>query len=329
MPRHLRLKLYQLKKNRFITQSKSKKKKKMPKTSREYIKKHVIRSLGGSDSYSRILKYVKKKSPSLWAKEKNEYFLENNLILTIYKDTVGIGYKKIIDENKDWIGFSHNSLNHNVQQMRLVLADWGKKQIKIGDESLWNRNAKSISKIKELSSVNLWMDSTDVPLTTPRGTSKKDRYWSYKCNKLGRRFQLIFDGKSICRGLYGGYSPKVHDSTWCEVNRTLLQSRYRKGVIISDCHYDSISKSNKDPIFICPKPNVPIELPKTSENDSIPLIKDIKRNKQIRNLRAKVENPFAQIKNKFKALSKPFKEGPEQQGALFCFAVGLHNHLNQ
>ena len=37
----------------------------------------------------------------------------------------------------------------------------------------------------------------------------------------------------------------------------------------------------------------------------------------------------SQIKNKFKALSKPFKEGPEQQGALFCFAVGLHNHLNQ
>jgi hypothetical protein len=42
-------------------------------------------------------------------------------------------------------------------------------------------------------------------------------------------------------------------------------------------------------------------------------------------MQAKVENPFALIINRFVALSKPFKEGPEQQEALFYFAVGLHN----
>ena len=105
-------------------------------------------------------------------------------------------------------GFSHNSLNHKVHEMRGILRDWGKKQIAIGDASIWNRNAKSLTKVKDLEKVNLWMDSTDVPLTTPKGTSKKDRNWSYKCNKLGRRFQLIFDGKSICRRAFGGYSPR-------------------------------------------------------------------------------------------------------------------------
>ena len=109
----------------------------------------------------------------------------------------------------------------------------------------------------------------------------------------------------------------------------MLEKTYRYGVIISDCHYDSISKSIKDPIILCPKPNVPNELPKSTKDQSIPLIKDIKRNKLIRNLRAKVENPFAQIKNKFIVLSKPFKEGPQQQEALFYFAIGLHNYLNR
>jgi len=189
----------------------------------------------------------------------------------------------------------------------------------------WNKYSLVTRKPKELKDVNLWMDSTDFALKTPKDTPKTDGYWSYKCNKLGRRFQAVFDGKTKCRGLYGGYSPKVYDSHWCEVNSRELETTFKGATIIADQHYESYSKTAKKLTVITP--TVERKKPMTNRSyDNVPLTKkQIERNKKIRKLRARVENPFGKIDKKWKALTRPWKEEPEQLDDLVFFAFGVLN----
>ena len=93
-----------------------------------------------------------------------------------------------------------------------------------------------------------------IPQILPSGGSKKakDPYHSFKLSCLSRRYQFIFDGKGIVRGLWGGYSPKVHDYKWCEANRQTLERYFDGGVIIADQHYQELMRKIDSPRFITP-----------------------------------------------------------------------------
>jgi len=226
---------------------------------------------------------------------------------------------------KDWSKVSTHSLIHNTQEIRPILGEWGEEQIRSGTMKIWDKYASAVKKPKELKDVNLWMDSTDFPLETPVDTPKSHDYWSYKCNKLGRRFQAVFDGKTKCRALWGGYSPKIYDSHWCEVNRRGLETTFKGATIIADQHYQSYSKKSKGLRVITPIPERKKRMTKRPHDQVSLTEKQIKRNKRIRTLRARVENPFGKIDNKWKSLTKPWKEDPEQLDALVFFAVAVLN----
>ena len=80
----------------------------------------------------------------------------------------------------------------------------------------------------------------------------KNRYHSFKLNCLSRRYQFIFDGKGIVKGLWGGYSPNINDSLWCEANRQTLERDFEGGVIIANQDYQKFMRTIDSPRFITP-----------------------------------------------------------------------------
>ena len=135
----------------------------------------------------------------------------------------------------------------------------------------------------------------------------------------------MFDGKTKCRGLWGGYSPKIYDSNWCEVNKRVLETTFKGATIISDQHYEAFSKKAKSLTIITPSPEKKKAMTNLPHHQVSPTNKQIARNKRIRTLRARVENPFGKIDKKCKSLTKPWKEAPEQLDALVYFAFGILN----
>ena len=176
--------------------------------------------------------------------------------------------------------------------------------------------------------VNLWMDSTDFAVRGTSSKGKKDDYHSYKLNSLGRRYQFILDGKMVVRALWGGYSPKIHDSNWCEANRQTLERDFKGGVIIADQHFEKISNMMKAPRFITPQKVS--EPPQTDNPDDMrPEVREkLERNKKVRQVRARVELAFGILEKKFKILSKKFADGPAQLDHLVTFAAGVLNTLH-
>ena len=301
----------------------------MPKRSRNEVQKHVHKSVGGKSIMTEIIKFVKGEAPSLWGLNKNDQFFTDNVYLTIYKDLKKKGYQKLRKAVDGWSGLSDHSFIHNSQEIRPILGKWGAKQIKFGSLRLWQRSAGESDLPKGLQEVNLLIDSVDYGLTTPRNTSKKSIYWSYKKNSLGRRYQAIFDLQLNCRGLWGGYSPKVHDSQWCEINQENLNKTFKGATIVGDQHYSKFSKK-KDLTFSV---IAPVAKPSTRSRQSDQCIsqltkEQVSRNLEIRNIRARVENPFGQIHQKWKSLRHRFQENSLQLDSLVKFAFGVLNRSN-
>lgn len=298
----------------------------MPRLQRKDIESDVRKKVGGKDTLEGILKFVDEKRLALWGKIQRDDFIRTNTLLCLYKDLNGKGYVDLAKQTQLWSQISHNSLEHNTELIRPVLAQWGKKQIILGTLPKWNAAMADIKRPKIVSKANLLIDSTDFPLTTPRGTDKKKAlYWSYKCKSLGRRFQAIFDGHMRCRAIFGGYSPKIRDSTWCEARKDTLETSFKGAVFVGDCHYAPVEGMNDVVTFITPTPSKGNTSTNNPDDDFGLTELQKKENLQIRKLRARVENPFGQIDKKWISLTKRWREKPAQLDHLVYFAFGLYN----
>lgn len=204
------------------------------------------------------------------------------------------------------------------------LPNGGADQVIIGEQNDWEEAAEGTDRKGPTKDVNLWMDSTDFALRGPCEDGKKDQYHSYKLDSKGR-YQGIMDSNTRFRALYGGYSPKVHDSQFCEINKHSIKKDFKGGVIVADQHYQKFGRTCSDPKFVTPvrSPNKKKKKKKTDITVTTEEIK--KKNEQIRAVRAKVELPFAILEKKFKVLGKKFAEGEDQLDHLVTFAVGVHN----
>ena len=61
------------------------------------------------------------------------------------------------------------------------------------------------------------MDSVDLPKTHGPDRGRKSTAWSYKLNRPGRRFMFVQDLRRRVRKVFGGYSPKVYDGDFLEI----------------------------------------------------------------------------------------------------------------
>jgi hypothetical protein len=287
--------------------------------------KRIVNRAIGEDLMREIHTYCGDKEIKLWGQSKDTYYMKKNLYLCIYKDMMNVGYLQLYSKIKSWYSNSHKSLAHNIKQFRKILYGWGIKQIHHGTLSEWRNISKSVKKVKALSSVNLWMDSTDYALVGKSDKLKKDPYWSFKKNSMGRRYQAIFDAAGRVRGLWGGYSPKIIDNQWVEMNKHTLKEKFDGSTIIADGHYYASRKKVDGITFVVPTPKT-VKKQTNNADDSTKLTKEQQTlNKQIRNLRARVELPFGIIHNKFKALSKTFRDNADQLDYLVFYAFGIYN----
>ena len=236
--------------------------------------------------------------------------------MTIYRDISNLGIQKLHRLCKKFYVNSDHSFTHNIKVIRLELKRWANTVINVGNLIEWKNLANGLSKDKELKNVCLWMDSSDFALKGKSRDLHNDRYWSYKCNSIGRRFQCVFTANQKLIAIWGGYSPKVIDNIWIEIHKQELSDKFKNATIIADGHYWSSRDCVTNVRFVAPKPN---------RNNLTEV--DKKRNKNVRNLRARVEAPFGQIKQRFRALSGTFMGDHEQLECCVFYAFAINNLL--
>ena len=60
---------------------------------------------------------------------------------------------------------------------------------------------------------NLFADSSDFSVSGKSSASRESEDLSFKNNGPAQRYMIIYDGKGQVRKIFGGYSPKIYDST--------------------------------------------------------------------------------------------------------------------
>ena len=113
---------------------------------------------------------------NLWGLQQPSKFLSDMVYLMLYKDFKNIGYCAVEEELDFSYKITHNSLQHNIQVIRLRLSDWAENQFHLGNLDEWKHTAADCGLKSKVKNANLWVDSTDFR-TTGRSTMSKKSSW--------------------------------------------------------------------------------------------------------------------------------------------------------
>ena len=231
--------------------------------------------------------------------------------LTLFKDVEAIGYNSIIKHIKLSYSLGASSVNHNITLVRECLKSWAKKYIILGNATDWKYAVRNCDLKGEVSDANLWIDSIDFPIIGGKERKPSSQHWSGKLKHAARRFMVLRDGKGRIRHLWGGYSPKVYDGHFIEVNQEFFQEEIQGGKILADNHFSISKKLFKDPKFYTNYPE-PANSRKRKAADMEDLVLETKKRKKYNAdqhySRARIEQPFATIKSWFRSLVLPWEE---------------------
>ena len=291
---------------------------------RKSLKQQVVAKIRES-TLKELKLAIHKQRPSLWGYDKRRSFEYDCLLIALYHDLEGVGYNKIEKEIKSWRPLVGKSLRHNTKAIRQSLSTWSDEQLSLGDQHDWNQAAKNLSISEAEEGVNLWIDSSDFRKTQPEKHSKKSPEHSFKENHYANRFTCISDAKQRVRILYGPYSPKVDDNAFVSLMKDRMESTMDGAVIIGDCGYEVVAKQFKKIKMITTKSKPRGKKPKNGEGVTKLTKQQKTRNRQLKQLRSRIESPFGNVKAKWKALSNCFSEGDEQHGLLVRLALAIKN----
>lgn len=275
--------------------------------------------------------YLVANPPDMWGFDKPRNFLMTSLVLALYKDIKAIGFNNLFSKIESWYPAKDRALRHNIKKVRKGLKHWGESCILRGEQADWERAASHVPRSGTLKQVNLWADSEDLALTGKSSVSKKDPLWSYKKNAPGRRYMLFCNARGRIVKLWGGYTPKLYDGNFLELNKNWLEKKMQGAEVIADQHFEWGKVHLKGLRFHVPMKRLAKKRRKgcrsgTERKQGEPDSKGISAyNALIHRLRARVENRFGVMQQKFKALAKPW---PESQGQLDCLvfcAAGVIN----
>lgn len=107
-----------------------------------------INRVWGSNTLSKMIKFVNKQKPKLWGQEKPSTFVSHMVVLTIIKDRGNIEYKKLVASVKLNYYLSDKSLRHNVQTVCRLLGQWGRSVIKLRNHRVWVSAASRVQVLK-------------------------------------------------------------------------------------------------------------------------------------------------------------------------------------
>lgn len=71
--------------------------------------------------------YLNKINVPLWGTIQGKNFIEQ-LILTLFKDMYAVGYNRLWEKTKLWVGIAASSLHHNIKVIRLAAAGWAESR---------------------------------------------------------------------------------------------------------------------------------------------------------------------------------------------------------
>jgi hypothetical protein len=272
-------------------------------------------------------KYFKGKEVHLWGERKSLSFVMDSMLLTIYHDINMKGYMEISKEVKRWYNVNHKSLNHNIYICRKELYEWmSDVWFCSGDYKDWNKDAKICRLIGEFKNANLWMDSTDIPKEGIRKYSRKSREWSYKLKRPGRFYMVIMYAKRRIRFKFNGYFNKIYNKDFLKAKQEYLDLVCLNGIIVADNHFEKGRKMFKNVKFLV---NYKEKKDNSIDDNTKEVInltyKQRAFNKKHRKVRARVESPFGEMKNSFKCLKIPFRDGDEQMDYAVTYIMGFHN----
>ena len=290
----------------------------------------VISSTVMEELFSHLFNQFKRGNVKLWGQNKGRGFVRKCIYVAFYRDIKGTSYNQLASECKSWMQLPGPSISHNTKSIRRVLHDYFLNQMSTGTVGEWDRRAKKINMREDFRDVNLWIDSTDFPLVGKRSSSTSNLFWSYKLNKLGLRFMAIIDGKGEIRFLSPGYTPKLYDGHWLEMNRRLLEEKFAGSTIIGDTHFEKGEHLFKNLSFKTP---IPESRAKKRRADGVEVPQHNQAtqsyNNEHKRIRSRVELPFARLDQMFKTLSEPFNEGEEQLEYLVMIGCGCLNKMMQ
>ena len=273
-----------------------------------------------------VLSFIEQRHPILWGIQQPYDFIQAITLLTLYHDLEMIGYVRLVSMINLDFEISDKSLRHNACKIRLLLFEWGESKVIEGDQDTWTATSINVSHPKSLKPPILWVDSTDVPLEHKRGMGTKSPDWSFKLNKPGQRFMVLSDGLGFVRKVWGGYSPKVHDSQFMALLVDWCEEHLEHVTLVGDQHFEPLKHRWPTITFYTPYKTPPESKDSFTLSGISMLIKAQEvHNARVRRLRSRVERPFAWIKSTFASLRIPFAEAKEQQECLVWFAIGCFN----
>jgi hypothetical protein len=278
---------------------------------------------------SRMKKHLKFKPKELWASERCNKFTELVLYATLLKDLKGWSYEKICSHVKETQHFVKKTLAHNCQVVRKKLRDWSKTVLVTPSTAILKRRAKRINRPKPCEDVTIWMDSTECRTSGKNSMSRKDPWWSYKCNSPGTKWNVAFDGKSQAIFVSGPYPPSLYDGDLAIAEKHDIETLFDGETIIADNHYAKSKNFFEKVTFITPY--TAAGRPKVVDGKKVKFQlppEKVAHNAVVAGVRGKVEGPFGWMKTKFVNLEKPFYEGTEQHDCLFRYALACHHIIH-
>lgn len=276
--------------------------------------------------YNQLISVIQHSNLTLWGEQQPRGFHEKVTATILYKYLTDTGFNSIVDTTRQWLHQSNNSITHNAHLILPVLQVWAEEQIKLGEAADWNQAARDVPRPPPLQDVNLWIDSSDFPKRKVKGAGTTSSYWSYKLNRPGRRYMVLRDGRRRIRRVWGGYSPKIHDSSFLDCKKRTLKRKLRGGVVVGDGHFTKAGELFRDPKF-----HTPIRHPRGSKSPrpgtSIRTLTIAQQhyNNAVCTLRARMEQPFGTIKSTWKCLKTPWADSDEMLDAVVITAAGCYN----
>jgi hypothetical protein len=295
--------------------------------SKRAMKAAVLRRMS-SRTLHRIQKFVRTSNPQLWGTKRSRNYVGDCTLVALFKDLFAVGYSNLFMKIKKWMPTSHNSLQHNTKLIRGLLAEWGKKRILLGTLQDWEEAAQYQQFPKDINNIHLWLDTTDLRLVGKASCSHQSSKWSYKCNSPGRCYAFLCDAEGQIKKIWGGYSPKIYDGDWLEMNARWLEKKLAGANVIADTHFEWGTKNLTKVNFVTPIPKPRGRRKRDLGGRPIPKTltkKEATFTQHVHSVRSRVENVFGRLGQKIDALTVPFREGKKQLDYLVWFGAGLLN----
>lgn len=286
----------------------------------------IVKNALHEEVYDDLLDYLERQEPSVWGIFRNDDFLEQNLLLALYHDISGFGYQRILREEGLERSLSNRSFQHNTELIRHLGASWAKQYIDLPLLEDRQDLASLTHQSHTLGLIDLWVDSSDFMLQKARGVGRKHPDWSYKENHCAQRYLCVTTGDGVVRMLCGGYSPKVHDSTFLDTHREEWESLLLGSRIIGDEHFRPGGERFRLVHWVTPYRNMTRDDPE-NPGQRLSVLTQAQQtwNSHISDIRSRIESTFGHSKQMFMTLQRPWAERKSQQDYLVTLAIGIHN----